>query len=86
MSWPVPLNILQSLLEEKRQILSFIVTYSYALDVNMTVFFGKLLEKDYLQVNLVKSLEKTLLVVRYLSQNILVKTNCSLLVINRCQD
>ena len=83
---PVAFNIFKTLLEEKRQILSPGVAHSQTLNIDVTVGSIKLLEKDNLHANFVKSLQKTFFVVANLSKDILVESHHGLLVINRCQN
>lgn len=85
-SGPVAFNIFKTLLEEKRQILSPGITHSQTLYKDVTIWSGKLLEKDNLHANFIKSLQKTFFVVANLSKDILVETDHGLLVINWCQN
>ena len=63
MGGPVPLNALQSLLEKEGQIHRLLTGDSKALEINMAVVLGELLEKHSLQVVLIKGLDETFLVV-----------------------
>ena len=82
MGGPVAFNIFKTLLEEKRQILSPGVTHSKALYIDVAIGPGKLLEKDNLHANFIKSLQKTFFVVANLGKDILVESDHGLLVIN----
>jgi hypothetical protein len=83
---PVTLHILQGLFEEKRHILSLIVTNHQTLNINMTVVLTKLLKKYYSCIDLIKSLQQTLFKVTYFCENVFIQTDHRLLVINRCQN
>ena len=62
------------------------ITHSQTLYIDVTIWSGKLLEKDNLHANFIKSLQKTFFVVANLSKDILVETDHGLLVINWCQN
>lgn len=64
---PVALDVLQCLLEEERQVLGFVARKSQALDVDVRVVLGELLEEDHLEVVLVEGLDEAFLVVGELS-------------------
>ena len=83
---PVSFDVFKRLLEEKGKILSFWVTHSQALDIDVTILFWKLLEEDHLHSYFVECLEETFLVVADLCEDILIESYHCLFMINWCQN
>lgn len=83
---PIALDVLQRLLEEEGEVLGLAAREGQALDVDVRVVLGELLEADHLQVVLVEGLDEALLVVGQLGEDVLVEADAGLLVVHRRQD
>lgn len=83
---PVALDIFEALLEEEGQVLGLAVAHGQTLDIDMAVFFGVLLEKDNLHVDLIEGLQQALLVIVDLGEHIFIEPDHRLFVVHWRQD
>lgn len=83
---PVSLDALQGLLEEEGQVHSLFAGNCEALEVDVAVVLGELLEKHSLQIVLIEGLDEALLVVVQLGLDVLIEPNARLLVVDWGED
>lgn len=83
MGCPVALYALQGLLEEKGKIHCLLTRNSKALEVDMTVVFGELLEKHSVQIVFIEGPDKALFVVAELCLDVFIKPDACLFMVDR---